>query len=408
LSIFIRESCGVRIARDPVFCNGVRLYSLCGFGLLAVGCSSGSIAGTATHDASSEPHDGSSSTNGDGSRSGSSDAGVGDDGSQIEQGDATTSNEDATSPTDASIRADANANDASTNAHDAAASTNDGGTLAMLGIGGPTGSGQITQALADFKSTNAKSVRVWLSIATSSTGGWNTTSPVEASSVAAIKTYKQNGFLMVAALVPENGIAPTDASQVNAVIDYVMTTSGLKDVVDIWELGNEPDHATYWASTDIADYTKKYLIPAGKRIHQMYGKKTANAPPSWNWQDVKTMFTTEDPDAPGTYAVSYVDYANLHFYGSSMSDISDKLDSFATYAKTVQKPTMATEWSMNNPGNDADWAAAIKGMWPLVQTHLNIAHYYTYMQTNTDHGEDGIVDTNQKHRDPFWTMYAGF
>ena len=285
----------------------------------------------------------------------------------------------------------------------------DAAAFRPLGICAPNSPTNLDAVMDDLQALHVTSVRIWLSV-----NHWDGTEPFWADSVNAAKKYKARGFHVVVAMVPEDGIKPANPAQVVAVVDHAIDHWDLGSVVDIWEIGNEPDHDTYWNGAQPADYAKKYLIPAAKRFHER-GAKVTNAAPSWNPEDVKTILDTVDtlPDGTTHTAWEYLDYVNLHLYQQHLSGADQTQTTIARLDRLVElakgKPTMSTEWSADDPKTgDADWAQSIATMWPLVRQRVDFPYYYIWMRADSSHGHDGLVDTNRQHRAHFWSTFESF
>ena len=309
------------------------------------------------------------------------------------------------------------------------------GDGAMLGAT-IDGSTKIATASVDqFKALGVKSVRVYVSIK------WGANATQNESAINAVKLLHSAGLHVVMAVVGSDGAEPTDAQQTRDTFKVLIEGKGLKDVVDIWELGNEPDHTTYWKSGNIGTYSTKYLLPAAKLLHtyKKGGKalQVANAPPSYSIDQLKQMLATVDPEDTSaackkdkskcTTARDQVDYVNLHFYHDDLTNPKpgDKYpQDLRTYLGLLNevaagKPTMSTEWSMNKPssGGTQAWADLIKHAWQddcLIRDSLAIAHYYTWTaDLSQPHGADGVfvVDTSGTQatltpNEPFHTMFS--
>ncbi|MGN6626085.1 MAG: hypothetical protein ACTHLN_05650, partial [Tepidisphaeraceae bacterium] len=208
------------------------------------------------------------------------------------------------------------------------------------------------------------------------------------------------GFSVLMVLQNNTGTPPTSDQQVRGLVDYLMTakqtpdgTRDLADVIDYWEIGNEPDSASYWQpsgvnkSNGLKAYVDNFLIPAAQELHSYLPtpEKVVSAGVSYSPNDLRTVLTELNTQN----AMSLVDYVGFHPYGTYdprnaniPNTIQTNTQLAVQYASAYGKQLFATEWSVrgfgNTGANDATWAQAIDDEYKnVILPNYAIAYYFT-------------------------------
>ena len=250
--------------------------------------------------------------------------------------------------------------------------------------------------VSEAKKLGVTAVRVWMSIRTwddrpnawdpipsfvqqATIHGPNYTNSTQALMKRAFELHRA-GFAVCVALVPDDGRVPSSVQQVRNLVahfrDATETPNGtqtLADVVDFWEIGNEPDLQGYWndPSTDrnvrIRNYVDKFLIPAAQTLRvgsdPSRWEKVISAGVSWNAEDLKTLLQhLKDRNALGL-----IDLAGYHPYGRYDPDTGDyqqvtRTTNAVKYARQFGKELAATEWNVRGYTSSTDVAKWARSM----------------------------------------------
>lgn len=186
--------------------------------------------------------------------------------------------------------------------------------------------------------------------------------------------YHNKGFHVE--LTVENSKA--NASQVSSWFSWAMKTP-LKNAVDYWQIGNEPDHKKFWNGS-LQSYVYSFLKPAYKVLHAS-GEKVVSAGPSWNPQDIKTMVKFG--------LLKNCDYVGYHPYSTSLSLMKNRIAEVKKYVNG--KPLFATEWNVRGISNKTNWAKAVKLFKPVIEKEFAKNYYYATFVSNTMAGPAGIL-----------------
>ncbi len=247
-------------------------------------------------------------------------------------------------------------------------------------------------AVAQAKSVGVTSVRLWLGFGSYSNRPqtWDPSPSWQSKYVEYGKGYSNSqqqvmqrafdlhraGFKVLLSVVPTTGLAPaSDPQEVRGLFTHLKnatetptSTETLADVVDYWQVGNEPDQPSYWVESPpdgenkteaIKGYVDKFLIPAAQALKS--GDKSTwetviSAGPSWSYKHLETILSQLKLRG----ALGLIDMAGYHPYGvtdteSTPNDTQqrDRVLPAIGVAKKYGKPLVATEW--NTRGYTAGW-----------------------------------------------------
>jgi hypothetical protein len=246
------------------------------------------------------------------------------------------------------------------------------------------------QAVKLYRDTGTNAVRLWCTIE-----DYNSRS--EGGVFKFAKKLHNDGFDVTLTLSPRNGKMPASAQQVKDYVNFVASWPGMRESVDRWEIGNEPDHDQYWQGS-LTQYVNNFLKPASEVLRGM-GEKVVSAGPSWNPADVQTMI-----DAG---MLKYVDYVGYHPYRNSVAEL--KRDVAKVKDMVGSKPLVATEWNARgSEGDKVAWAAKIESYWPTIRDNFEIAHYFATFKVNSMAGPAGLINPDGSKNTLFYNVYDSF
>jgi hypothetical protein len=189
--------------------------------------------------------------------------------------------------------------------------------------------------------------------------------------------YHNRGFRV--ALTINNSKA--NSVQITNWLSWAMRTP-LRDSIDYWQIGNEPDHKRFWSGS-LQSYVNSFLKPSYKVLHR-FGEKVISAGPSWNPKDIRTMVKYG--------LLSNCDYVGYHPYSTSLSLMNNRILEVKRYIGG--KPLVASEWNVRGISNKANWAKAVKQFRPSIESQFAINYYYATFVSSTMAGPAGILTKN--------------
>ncbi|MDB5326158.1 MAG: hypothetical protein JWM57_1727 [Phycisphaerales bacterium] len=214
-----------------------------------------------------------------------------------------------------------------------------------------------------------------------------------------VTTYAQkfhnDGFTVTLSVNPSKGRTGT-ADETRGLFEFLATQPELKDSVDIWELGNEPDSQKYWRG-NLNTFVTDFVAPAARVLHNQ-GEKVASGGVSWNPKDVKTMV-----DAG---LLNSVDYVGIHPYARTIGGLKNTIAELKTYVGGT--PLIATEWNIRGFEGSSDktgWAAGVAAMWPIIRENFAVSHYFVTTVMDSLAGPAGILQANGRANEPFYSTY---
>lgn len=282
-------------------------------------------------------------------------------------------------------------------------------------------------AVAEAKKLGATSLRIWLSL-----GDWNerpqawdtitkrqlvntwVPTPFEPrASIAglAIKRafeLKREGFNLTVTVVHYAGQPPENAQQVQDLFNHLLNatetptgTTRLKDVIDLWEIGNEVDASHGWKPSannrteGMKGYVDQLLIPAAETLKNA-GETVISGSVRYSHNDLRVIL--EQLKTRGM--LSYIDYAGFHAYGtydpSAPDDFAKSSLPYYTQkavevARSYGKEMIATEWNVRGFSSDGSqntqWASAINQVYrQYVAPNYKIAYYYALINNYSGRG----------------------
>ena len=216
---------------------------------------------------------------------------------------------------------------------------------------------------------------------------------------------KDDGFNIVMTVSEYGGAPPASTDQVRQFFTYLMnapesstSTRTLKDVVDYWEVGNEPDLVSNWTpsgtnkTTGLQEYVDDELEPAADVLHAA-GEKVISAGVSYSANDLETIIKEIQKDN----FMSEVDALGYHPYGSydpatsSVNQIAQDTAQAVKFANAVDRPLIATEWNVRgypaDGSRNAAWASAIATIYQtVIKPSFALDFYYQLVDNYATRG----------------------
>ncbi|HEX8342673.1 MAG TPA: hypothetical protein VF624_17350 [Tepidisphaeraceae bacterium] len=246
-----------------------------------------------------------------------------------------------------------------------------------------------SKQVATLRETGTKSVRLWWGITdfNSRTNPWNSQFA---------KRFSDDGFDVMVAVVPKSGMNPSSYDQAYNYFKF-LASGDLKNHVDRWQIGNEPDHEHYWRGT-VESYVTKLLAPASAALRSV-GEKVVSAGPSWDPQDIQKMV-----DAG---MLKYADFVGYHPYRQNVKELKARI---AEVKEIVgYKPLVASEWSaVGLQGNYAAWADMNADFYPVIADNFYAAYYFCSVYHNSNVGPGAILTSGLNKNGVFFNSYNGF
>lgn len=251
-----------------------------------------------------------------------------------------------------------------------------------------SGSSKIEKYAPFLKTCNVTHIRTWIDI-----GDW-TRLPV-AKDADKYKTAKDLGFKVCA--VFQTNKKPRKES---IVTDWINRACNIYNgLIDIWEVGNEPNWGDYRMGT-LADYYNAYLVPAAKVLRDRKlvicgGSITTNV------KDLQVLIDLGYLD--------HVDYVGFHPYGpDAITQVQRIKDA---YAICRGKPILMTEWNIHAKSatggpNPNKWRDNIGTCWAAAKAYTAGAFYYRSEANDQPAGRQGILTKNSLlPNEPYYSVF---
>ncbi|MGN6625764.1 MAG: SdrD B-like domain-containing protein, partial [Tepidisphaeraceae bacterium] len=245
----------------------------------------------------------------------------------------------------------------------------------------------VSKMSSQLKQAGVQSVRIWNTVA-------NFNNHTMTAAMSRAIDYANKGFDVTLEINTKNGVVPS-ASAVKGWFAWATSNSALKNAVDRWEIGNEPDHNEYWQGS-LSQYVSTYLKPAYEALHAA-GEQVVSAGPSWNPQDVQTMINAG--------MLNYTDYVGFHPYAKGVSGVLNDMKQVNAVV-AGRKPIAFTEWNVRGlENNKAAWAQAVQDVFKYVPQYSALNYYFAAKYQNSPAGPGGILNTSL---DPASYFYNAF
>jgi len=224
---------------------------------------------------------------------------------------------------------------------------------------------------------------------------------------------KRAGFTILLTVDQYSGAVPSSATQVKNFFSAVMnstetpgSSTKFKDVIDMWEVGNEVDAADGWQPSGVnktaglQSYVDQLLLPAAQQL-KADGETVVSSSVRYSSNDLRTILA----QVKKRNMLSYVDYAGFHPYGSyTPSDPTNSaVNSLPIYTKeavavanSFGKKMIATEWNVRgyprDGSRDAEWAAMIDRAYrEVIAPNYQIAFYYALADNTATRAGSGVT-----------------
>ncbi len=224
---------------------------------------------------------------------------------------------------------------------------------------------------------------------------------------------KRLGFTILLTVDESFGRVPTSATQVRNFFSHVMnstetptSTQKFKDVIDMWEVGNEVDAGEGWQPSGVnktaglQSYVDELLIPAAQEL-KAGGETVVSSSVRFSSNDLKTILQ----QVKKRNMLSYVDYAGFHPYGTynpndPTNTAANSLPMYTQQAVAVAnsfgKKMIATEWNVRGYPRDgsknAEWAARIDHAYRnVIVPNYEIAFYFALVDNTATRSGSGVT-----------------
>ena len=187
------------------------------------------------------------------------------------------------------------------------------------------------------------------------------------------------------------------ASEAKAFFQRMLAYKDVKQLVDIWQIGNEMNLTAFWTGT-YDEYTQRVLKPSYEVLNPA-GEPTITGGITYDVQACEALAATG--------AMNYCDYAGFHPYGESAAVAVQR----ATDAKAAfgGKPLIVTEWNIQNYQWDLDlWAEQVKIAAEGLAQVAYLNYYYALRVDDTSIGAAGAVYNSGKPNRRFYDVIASW
>jgi hypothetical protein len=243
--------------------------------------------------------------------------------------------------------------------------------------------GDYTDAEAsEMRALGIKAVRVTMSVDWSQDGsaGWYAQRAIK---------FHNAGFKVVLCVMQKNA---TSYSTAKTFFSKLANNSTLRNAVDYWEIGNEPNIGQFWTGSQ-SQFIQSMMKPAYESLKAV-GETVVGGSVSWDANYCKQL------QALG-YG-NYCDIAGFHPYGNTADEaIQRARDAKAAFGN---KPIMFTEWSVPISGNTDAWVAA-NNKAAAQLANIGMLSFYYALNTDTSRaGAGGLLSTSGARNTKFYNM----
>ena len=231
-----------------------------------------------------------------------------------------------------------------------------------------------------------KNVRIWYSVSSwsASPSSWY---------IDRAAAWKAQGYKVMLCVITPN--VPS-YDQAKSFFQRLAAYPGVKNIVDYWQINNEPNMPQFWKGT-LKQYVEQNLKPAYEALHAQ-GEVVVGAGPSWDVNAAKELTK---------YGyTNYCDFAAFHPYGESGQIVIDR----AAGAKAAfnNKPLMVTEWNVQFVSDKAKWAREIDIAARGLQNIGTINYYFALVAWGGHVGPGGITYSSSRKNDLFYNTVKGW
>lgn len=259
----------------------------------------------------------------------------------------------------------------------------------------------VHKAIEPLRALGVRWVRLWADV------DWE--QPAEHSSFQQARDFHAAGFRVILELSCHETKKLSDPAAVRAWCDWVLTVPGMKEAVDIWEIGNEINVERYWPGTP-EQYVELLLQPAWESFHPQ-GEKVLGS--SFTvYQENNKLSTARTARAVAAGYLDYCDYAGLHPYTHTPREA----EIFMREIETLygRKPIIITEWNLKqskDPAQRGAWAqrrAMQEEAWGSLRERADVICYYRLLESEREGGWPGLLKKDYTPQRPFYEMFLGW
>lgn len=206
--------------------------------------------------------------------------------------------------------------------------------------------------------------------------------------------FKNAGFTVVLAIVAKQ---QTDYGTAKSYFQRLAADPKARQVIDFWELGNEPNMPQYWNGS-LQSFVQNFMRPAYEEIKKYANEPVIGGGISWDVNAVRTLVQHGYNN--------YCDYGGFHPYGESGAIVTQRARD--ARAAMNNKPMIITEWNVQFITDQNRWAAenniAAAGLSQIAEMN-----YYFALAVNNSHvGQGGVIYTNGSKNWTFWNSVSSW
>jgi hypothetical protein len=244
-----------------------------------------------------------------------------------------------------------------------------------------------SDAIPMMQALGIKNIKLWYEIR-----NWN--DPASAKDFKNIAKYKKAGFNVTVTFHNRN--VPS-VKQATAFFERVAEYPGATELIDYWEISNEPNLVEYWAGTP-QEFIDNQLAPAYAVLHPL-GEPVIGGGISWDVSYAKLLMSLGYAD--------HVDYGGFHPYHTSGELVVER----AKEAKAAFEglPMIITEW--NVIGSEWDMEGFAREIDIAAQGLRDVAHmnfYFALRVSKTHVGAAGVYLKDGKRNDVIYDVAKGW
>lgn len=244
-------------------------------------------------------------------------------------------------------------------------------------------------SVANMRALGVKSVRMWYG-----PNSWN-----ERNFDGALRRtiqYANAGFDVTLCIQMDQATVP-NPSEVKGWFNWALSDSALRNAVDRWQVGNEPDiYPQFWKGT-MPQYVNNLLKPAYEAL-KAHGEQVISAGPAYN--------VTKLQELVNAGMLNYCDYAGMHVYADTINFAKSQLAKVKGIIGS--KPLMITEWNYKGwtLGSESEWAKKVEELYPIIKANSHGNYYFALTKNSQTRGGPGGILTSGGAKTAFYNAIA--
>lgn len=260
---------------------------------------------------------------------------------------------------------------------------------------------EVERAIEPMRALGVKWVRLWADV------DW--AAPRDIAAFDQARAFHAAGFRVVVCLSGHHDPAVPNPAEVRAYCEWLLDAAGLREAVDVWEIGNEINVPRYWHGTP-AQYVTELLKPAYETLHPAGEKVLGTSFSVYQVGGKMSLAVTEQAVQAGY--LDWCDYAGFHPYTVTVEEVPVVMEKLRALYGT--KPLFITEWNLKqkkDPAKRLDPAERrrrLDAALPLLREKAEVICYYRLLEADREGGWAGLLKVDYSPQEPYHEMFKSW